>query len=302
MLAISTCWKSAAAKSAADILNPLLDLGIKKIEAEYRITEDILKGMLPALKGGRLSVVSVHNFFPLPAVLKREEASGDAFLLSSLDRDERERAVRYTIRTLEWAHELGAEVTVLHLGKTGMDDGFEELREDGKEGRSGSDYVERVLDERRKISDRFLDAALFSLDKLWRPAERFGLKLGIENRYHLREIPDSDELDVILNRFQGSNIGYWHDVGHAAAQEFLYGLAQEELLARFSPHLIGVHLHDAERTEDHKAPGKGTVDFRMVKKYLTPTALSVLEVGPGAACDEIQEGMEMLVQQGYSLQ
>ena len=300
MIAVSTCWKSWDAESGDDILVPILDAGVNAIELEYRISETIFREMLPLLKLEQPAVVSVHNFFPLPAHLTSGKASGDAFLLSSVEKGERELAVKHAIRTLEYAHDVGARAVVLHMGKTDMDDGFERLKEEfadkAIDEEETQDYIESLKKERKRMGKRYLDAALFSLDRLWRPAERLGLKLGIENRYHLREVPNAEELEVILDRFDGGNIGYWHDVGHAAVQENLYGVSHEELLSRFSPQLIGVHLHDAEGARDHQAPGKGKIDFEMMKRHLPSDAIRVVELSPTVAAEELEEGLQFLAE------
>jgi sugar phosphate isomerase/epimerase len=300
MIAVSTCWKSWDAETGDDILAPILDIGVTAIELEYRISEAIFREMLPLLKQERPAVVSVHNFFPLPAHLESGKASGDAFLLSSVGKEERELAVRHTLRTLEYAHEVGARAVVLHMGKTDMDDGFARLREEFDDETIGQeatqDYIESLKKERKSAGKRHLDAALFSLDKLWRPAERLGLKLGIENRYHLREVPNADELEILLDRFDGGNIGYWHDVGHAAVQENLYGESHEGLISRFSTRLIGAHLHDAEGARDHQAPGKGKIDFEMVKKHLPAGAIRVVELDPHVTAEELHGGIRFLTE------
>ncbi|UCD57407.1 MAG: sugar phosphate isomerase/epimerase [Candidatus Hydrogenedentota bacterium] len=301
MFAVSTCWKSAGAETGTDIIRPMLDAGIAAVELEYRITEEIFREMLPGLKRGEPAVVSIHNFFPLAAIVSRDQASGDAFLLSSPEKEERELAVRYTIRTLEHAHEVGATAVVLHLGKTDMDDGFRRLKGEYEGGTLGDastqNYVRQLLEERKKVGGKHLEAALFSLDKLWRPAERLGIKLGIENRYHLKEVPDPDELGTIFEKFEGSNIAYWHDVGHAAVQELLYGVDHEPLLSRFSSRLAGIHLHDAEGVRDHQAPGKGKMDFEMVKKYITTDTIRVIEVGPEVSAGDLRGGVDFLFSQ-----
>ncbi len=298
MFAISTCWKSSLAESGDEIIQPILDAGFTAVELEYRITEDIFRELLSAFRREELSAVSVHNFFPLPLGLKREQASGDAFLLSSPEKEERGRAVRYTLRTLECAHDIGASAVVLHMGKTAMDDQFAELAEEREKGKlpGGAlpDRAKNLVQERRREGKKHIDAALFSLDKLWKPAERFGIKLGVENRYLLHEVPNADELEIILDRFEGSSIGYWHDVGHAAVQEFLYGIGHEEQLSRFSPRMIGVHLHDADGVNDHRAPGKGKVDFSMVGRFLRPETIQVIEPASDVNEEDLTDGMMLL--------
>ena len=298
MFALSTSWRSRDAESSDDILVPILDLGFNEIELEYRITDTIFREMLPFLKREQPSVVSVHNFFPIPAHLSRDQGNGDVFSLSSLDREERERAVEFTLPTLEHASEVGARAVVLHMGKTVMDDGFERLKEELEDGTINEaetqDYIESLKSERKLAGKKSLDAALFSLDKLWRPAELLGLNIGIENRYHLKDFPNADEFEVVFDRFDGGNVGYWHDVGHAAVQETLYGIGHEELLARLSPQMVGVHLHDAEGVRDHQEPGSGGIDFEMVKKYVPAEAIRVIELSPEVGARELLEGVDRL--------
>jgi sugar phosphate isomerase/epimerase len=298
MFAVSTCWKSARAKSGGDIIGPILDAGVTAVELEYRITDEIFREILPFFKREELRAVSVHNFFPLPPGFAPEQASGDIFLLSSTDKEERERAVRYTLHTLERAYEVGARAVVLHLGRTDIDDQFTRLAEEREQGTLDGDSVRgqahTLLMERKREGRKHLDAALFSLDRLWRPAERLGITLGVENRYHLREVPDPDELEIILERFDGSNVGYWHDVGHAAVQEFLYGLSHKEMLSRFSARMIGVHLHDADGVKDHQAPGKGKIDFEMMKEFIVPDTTRVIELAPEVSGEDLQKSIDLL--------
>lgn len=301
MFSISTSWTSSQATTVAELINPILELGVRAIELEYRVTEGMFKELLPALRRKEPAASSVHNFFPVPPILRKEEGSGDAFLLSSPERDERERAIQYTIRTLEFAYEAEARVVVLHLGFTDMDDEYQQLKKEYQKNHSLDlkGRVRSLVTERRQISQKYLDAALFSLDKLWRCAEQLSLKLGIENRNTLREVPDAEEMDSIFQRFEGAPIGYWHDTGHAAAQELFYGVGHEAQLSRFADRLIGVHLHDAEAGNDHMAPGMGDIDFKMVRKYVSLSAIRVVEVHSGIKMDDLRNGIQFLKGLGF---
>ncbi len=297
MIAVSTSWKSADAESVDGILGPIKDCGFEAVELEYRITEKIFREMLPSLRRGEPKVSSVHNFFPLPEGVAREQASGDLFSLSSPDREERERAVKHTLRTLENAHEVGARGVVLHLGKIDMDNGFSQFRDAYERGATGGltrSYLKELFEERKRKSRKHVEAALFSMDRLWRTAERLEIRLGMENRFYLNEVPSAEEIAVILEKFEGSPIGYWHDVGHAEVQERLYGISHEELLARFSTCLVGVHLHDVEGVRDHLAPGKGSVDFDMIKKHVSKDAIRVIELCPDVREEDLTDSVAFL--------
>jgi hypothetical protein len=127
MLALSTSWRSTTTTDAVALLQALERLPISGIELEYRISEATFQQMCKPLKQSRLKVVSVHNFFPKPEVLPGARPSGDFFLLSSLDKDERNRAVRWTRKTIERAARLGAQAVVLHCGRVEMKRGLGEL-------------------------------------------------------------------------------------------------------------------------------------------------------------------------------
>jgi sugar phosphate isomerase/epimerase len=89
-------------------------------------------------------------------------------------------------------------------------------------------------------------------------------------------------------------VGYWHDAGHAEVQDQLYGIGHEALISRFSSRLVGIHLHDAKGTRDHQAPGKGKIDFEMIKKHLPPDAIRVLELSPKVTENELMEAIDFL--------
>ena len=120
MLALSTSWRSTSAPDAVALLQALERLPISGLELEYRISEATFQQMLKPLMKSRLKVVSVHNFFPKPEIQLGARAGGDFFLLSSLDRSERNQAVRWTRKTIEHAAELGAQAVVLHCGRVEM--------------------------------------------------------------------------------------------------------------------------------------------------------------------------------------
>ncbi len=100
-----------------------------------------------------------------------------------------------------------------------------------------------------------------------------GVFLGIENRFHFHEIPDFEEIGLILKTFQGAYIRYWHDVGHARVQENLGIIGHNDLLEAYSEKIIGIHLHDVRGLKDHLAPGQGEIDYEEIKPFLKPPLL-----------------------------
>jgi sugar phosphate isomerase/epimerase len=304
MLAISTSWKSEISDSGREVIEAILDLGAEIVELEYRITPEMLKEILPWLKGHEVLVMSLHNFFPLPEGLSKKEASGDIFSLSSPDKEERELAVKYTRRTIEWAQELEARAVVLHLGKISSDSPMRTLKKLYDEKKIQSAEGKTFIAEQKKLraaqSQVHLDSALRSLEKLAKEAEKRGVLLGLENRYNIQDFPNLEEFQVLFKETSGSRVGYWHDIGHATAQQNL-GLAnQEELLENFGSLLIGFHLHGCKGYEDHYAPGTGEEDYTLVKKVLKSNTLSVVETHPRATREELLRGLEFLRREGIS--
>jgi sugar phosphate isomerase/epimerase len=59
------------------------------------------------------------------------------------------------------------------------------------------------------------------LGRLAAEAEKRGIKLGIENRAALEEIPLEDDFGFLMREFNRPGVGYWHDTGHGQIKENL---------------------------------------------------------------------------------
>jgi sugar phosphate isomerase/epimerase len=280
---ISTCWWLNRVDRGDEIVRGVLELGLQGIELEYRITETMYQQMKPLLKDP-LKVLTIHNYFPLPE--GHAKGSGDLFLLSSTDPDERSRAIKYSIRTIEHAHDLGAKVVILHLGRVDMPNPKAEIQEQRQ--------------ARKAKHQKHLDAVLSSLDALSREAEKRDVLLGIENRYHFHEIPDFEEIGLILEHFQGGNIRYWHDVGHAGAQQNMGFVRQKDLLEAYSDNMAGIHLHDFTGLDDHFAPGQGEMKFEDLKPYLEPSHIKILEVHAKVDRQDLIKGIQSIQSLGIT--
>jgi sugar phosphate isomerase/epimerase len=303
MIGLSTAWTSFDARTGGELINPIVDLGFGAVELEYRITGKLFQEILPRIRAHEIRILSIHNYFPVPEILSPEQASGDCFSLSSLDREEREKGIYYTCRTIERAHDLEARAVVLHLGRVETDlprNRLQQIYRDGEWDAKGAELLRQEQEERRQLRDSHLDALLFSIDKIVKQAEQLGVVVGIENRYYLREMPDKEEIGIILDQFRGGPIGYWHDTGHAAVFETLGILKHEELLKAYAPYMVGIHLHDCQGIDDHKPPGKGEIAFEMVKKYIPEQAIKIMEIHPPATSREILDGLAFLKEKGIA--
>ncbi len=294
---ISTCWWHGNKRDLRDLARDVRNLGLNGVELEYRISRNDMRVIIPMLKQHEIHVLSIHNFFPKPEGI--EKGSGDLFLLSSVDKDERKRAVRYSLETLRIAHEVGAQAVVLHLGRVDMPNPFGELARLYKERETRSRDLRQLVDSlklsRKSIAAKHLESVLLSLDVLAKEADRLGILLGIENRYYIHEIPNLEEIGVILEKFRGGPVLYWHDVGHARVQENLGITKEAELLSHFGRQMVGLHIHDVHGLEDHLAPGQGKVDYTYLRPYWGEVDLKIFEVHPKVQFEDLRKGVRALL-------
>ena len=298
MLALSTSWQSDPAVTAEALLVAVKSVGIEAIELSYRISEDQYRQIKAPLRRSGLKVVSVHNYFPIPASTAHARGSGDLFLLSSPRQEERRNAIRFTATTIEHAGELGAAAVVLHCGFVEMNPELQALyhyyHSNQLDSEEAQIFVRHKLKERNRRKPVYLDCLMASLERLIPVAEKQGVLLGLENRYHYHELPGLDDFKVIFDTFQGAPIGDWHDTGHAHANETLNLIPQNSLLQTCADRLIGIHLHDAVGLDDHIPPGSGEIDFVTLKVFLKSDTIKVLELKPGIPVSEVAEGIRFI--------
>ncbi|MFQ5912897.1 MAG: sugar phosphate isomerase/epimerase family protein [Nitrospinota bacterium] len=303
MISISTAyWPSL--EEGQKILNEVDRLGFSSIEISSYTARKPVEEILPALRRKRVRAVSVHNPCPkyepklLPWETERPEPE-----VTAGDEEERRAAVALACRTLELAADVEAEAVVLHLGTTAMSPCIDTLRQmydrETTETDEGRERLLELAGRRARAGEEVWDALSFSLQQLTQKAERLNLLLGIENRIHLHEVPTYEEIGRILSEFDGGNFRYWHDVGHATVHQNLGLVKGEEVLAgELGKRLLGLHLHDAKGYDDHIAPGRGDAQFASLAPYLSPETLRVLEVHPRASEEDLQAGLEVLIEAG----
>jgi sugar phosphate isomerase/epimerase len=296
MFALSTSWNAAQHSRAKDIIKEIKDLGFEQIELNYNLSSTMVEQMVAFKNQGFIKVVSIHNFCPIPKGISRQMASPDIFSLSALDEHRRKKAVGYTKNTIDTASRIGAEVVVLHLGKVQIQDKIKELAAlaENKQRQEFIKLKTRMAKERAAKSKRFFSQALKSLDALYSYALKQKVKLGIENRYYFCEIPIPEEMEIILTKFPAPPVYYWHDVGHAQVYENLKFFKHRTILEKFSQRMIGIHLHDIEGINDHRAPLQGKFDFTLLKPYIKRDTLKVLEPHYPATKEEVMRGRDYL--------
>jgi sugar phosphate isomerase/epimerase len=253
--------------------------------------------MLAQLIETSVPVSSIHA--PYPASVSARGIPSASLSLSSTDEAERQEAVRVSKKTIELAAKMGARVVILHMGEIPLNTDLEEkLRRLFHEGLTGSEVYlkvkEELILERSFRASQYLEQAAKSLDELSEYSQSTGIMLGLENRVYFREIPNINEMAELLNRVEGSLVGYWHDVGHAEVQQRLGFTPHEEWLIKFGGRMIGIHLHDVNGVSDHRVPGRGDVDWGMIAKYLPQEAIRTCEINQRNEEELVKEAIPFL--------
>ncbi|MFH1313781.1 MAG: TIM barrel protein [Candidatus Eisenbacteria bacterium] len=292
-LGMSTSWNSAGIEDGTRIVDEIAALGFKRLEIEYRVSENAIPAIEAAVRSGRITVSSVHNFAPLPASNKPSNWGGDTLSLSSPDEPERSEAVNLTLRSLELAKRLGARALILHMGEIDTGRGFfQELADVVKAAGVASGDAVRIRESVKKARDArkaaFLDSAVRSLKDLLARSEDSGITVCIENRYFHNQIPLPDEVVAIKQEIPSARLRYWHDLGHAHVEEVLGFSSHLEVLDRLEKYIFGVHIHDSVFIGDHKAPGTGEIDFSSVFAKINRPVIKVLELASSVSADDIR--------------
>jgi len=299
MYSFSTCWNSHRHTDGRAMLKEIRSLGFEWAELSHGIRVSLLPGINEAVEAGEIKISSLHNFCPLPMGVNH--AAPNLYLFSSLDERERENAYKHSVKTIETAARLKAGVVVLHLGRIDMKEYTDKLldlvQHGKKETAKYSKLCETVVEKREKKKEEYQEFANEMLDKLSTLATERGIKLGVENRQALEELPLDSDFELLLRQFDRPSIGYWHDCGHAQIKENLGFINHRMHLECMAPRLLGFHVHDvAFPGHDHRAPGAGTIDFAALKPLVKPEHIKVFELSPSLGLDDVVKGVALIRQ------
>ncbi len=294
MFALSTSCYDLAQGSPQALCRFLKENAIPQVELEYRIPRPVLPQLKADLKAAGISTVSVHNICPRCDDTPPGIPANTFFHLAHLDPEIRRRALELTRGTLELAHELEARAVVLHCGHVEMSNDFGLMKGIYDQGRIDTPQAQELRETQAAVRRRHLpphrDALFFSLEALAAAADRYGVVLGLENRFYFHQLPGLDEFKEIFRKFAGAPLGYWHDSGHAWVNKQLGYLAPGELPDTLESHLVGMHLHDSRGLDDHLPPGSGEMELGSLMTRLPAGAPLVMELAPGTPLDQVAQG------------
>lgn len=295
MFAFSTCWNSERHIDGRAMVNEVRALGFEYVELGHSTRLSLLTGVQEAVAAGEIKISSLHNFCPTPIGVTGP--APNYYLPSSRDEDERGYAVRHTLRTIDCAAALGAKAVVMHLGLVPMRHYTSRLLDLHVQGRADSRKYNRLIEKaitvREKRNRRPLEQVYRTLDEVLPRAKEMGIKIGMETRLGIEEIPNEQEAEQILTRYGTETIQYWHDVGHAAVKEILCLMSTRAVLTRFRGRTAGMHLQDFyPPAEDHLPAGFGAFDFGQLSPFVTDNMVLAWEIHPHWRADEITEGLK----------
>jgi sugar phosphate isomerase/epimerase len=307
-LALSTMWMQKRYASLEEFFDAGRELGFETFELSHQVNEEMVQGArIPAG-----DIQSVHA--PCPTNPRTQGAQ-----ISSLDKEERSRAVEAAVQSIRFSEQLGVHRVVVHAGRVVVNPMLEsDLRALYDQGRKGTpeyeDLQAELAEERSRYAERHLDAALRSLEEIANVADTAGVKLCLENRVHYYEIPLPDELDILLRELSGP-LAFCFDTGHAYVLEQLGFVSHEEWLAGFAEHLRLAHLHDVrvvrESSEpsqhmvlgtglqDHVVPSTGVVDFTEVLHRASEETIFTCEFDWYHSAEEVESGLTYLRDLGF---
>ena len=294
---LSTMWARRNFPSLGDFFQAARRMGYAHIELNHQIDSAMLAG----IEMDAFQFSSVHE--PCPADIAVETLKARDWMISSEDEEKRQQGVLSIMRSIDLAHGLGVGVIVVHCGNVQADTSQENhLRALFEAGLSGSEEYQSIKAEMEqsraaRIGPR-LEAVKKSLVELLAYAGRFGIRLGLENRYHYMDIPSPDELEQLLELADPGRLGFIYDVGHAQAMDRLGFYPHEAWLRRYTSRMLGAHLHDVIGVTDHYAPGLGEIDFAHIAPYLPATAFRTLELHPKITPEQVHAGLRLLAAQG----
>jgi len=294
MIAFSTCWNSGRHTAGEAMLREIKRLGFDLIELGHGIRISLMPGIQKIFDAGEVRFCSLHNFCPLPVEVLA--ASPDCYKFSAAYSKERDRAVKQTFQTIDFAQRLGAPFVVLHLGEVPMNPITDQLIKLAKAGKlHDRQYVRKKIKAVQKREDSaptYLARVKDCLRRVTDYAAQKNIRLGVEGRRGYEEIPSERELPALLDEINSPFLGYWHDMGHIQIKENLGFLNHEEWLRAIGPRTFGCHLQDCIwPAQDHQPPFSGEVDFDKLVPLLPNDCLYVWEMSPRKTRDEIQRSV-----------
>jgi sugar phosphate isomerase/epimerase len=295
MISFSTCWNSHRHIDGAEMLREILELGFDQVELGHGIRISLVPGIQEMFDAGQVRFTSLHNFCPLPVEVMA--ASPDCYQFSAASAEERDRAVKQTFQTIDFAARLEAPFVVLHLGEVNMPPITGQLIKLAKTGKHLSRKYVRLkigaVQKREEVGPTYLQRVKEPLSRIIEHAGSKNVRIALEGRRGYEEIPTERELPRLLDEMDGARVSYWHDFGHAQIKENLGFIDHAEWLRLIGSRAYGCHVQDCIwPAKDHETPFTGNVNFEKLVPLLPRNCLFVWEMSPNKTADGIRRSVQ----------
>lgn len=298
-IALTTRWNASRHDSGESMIQEILEMGFTCVELGYDTRVDKLAGIRRMVAEKAVRVNSLHNFCPVPVTAP--QAHPEIYTFVHADRRIRELAVQQTIRTVEFAAELGARVVVTHCGYAEVRAGTRDLMDAfARTGLFSPQYEavkSRLQLERDKRSAACVAQLEEALTALLPHLEQHRVVLALENLPSWEAVPNEIEFERLARRFNSPWIRYWHDIGHGKIRDNMGFVNVERWFERLLPHLAGMHVHDvSNKLQDHTMPPRGEVDFTFFTPHVQRDIVRVIEPRTSTPRAEVVEALAFLKQ------
>ncbi len=281
----------------ADFARFAADAGYDAIEISHSTPEEKIDAIRAAAV---LPIASVHQPAPFRTVSGRPNSNLN---LAAIDEQERALAVSHTLDSIRLAAEVGANAVIVHLGHLGGSSkawsGDREARRLYLAGKPHREAAAVALRARMDDAPRFLAAARNTLKELVEVAGPLGIKLGLESRLNMPEIPLPSELPELVEGYTPEQVGYWHDVGHAEVLARVGYIEAFDWFRQPGVTCAGAHVHDVTQLTDHRAPGSGDVDLAAHATHLASLEAVTLEINQHQTEEKVRMTIPLLKSLGY---
>ncbi|MCH8514008.1 MAG: sugar phosphate isomerase/epimerase [Kiritimatiellae bacterium] len=294
-IAITTRWNAGRHETGEKMIEEILKIGITHLELGYDTRVDLLPGIQAMQEEGAVTINSVHNYCPVPMGASRGHP--EIWTFCDLNRRNHELAVQHTLRTMQYAAEIGAKIVVIHCGyvnlrRVGTRDLMDLIHFNQKNSPRFDRLYMKLLKQREKRAPKHFDQLCRALEALLPAAEELGVNLGLENLPTYEAMPHEGEMDILLRQFPSPRLKYWHDLGHGQIRENLGLINHMRWLETLTPALGGMHIHDvARQLNDHVMPPEGELGLARFKPWSELDIPLVLEPSSRATPDQVAQGL-----------
>jgi sugar phosphate isomerase/epimerase len=283
MFSMSTSWANNRFETGDALVETFMEMNFDKAELNYNVTEKMVNEIFPYVDRGEFEITSVHHPFPKNHT---KEYGVDSVMLGFVEEDKRQTAVEVTKRSIDFADRLGAKAVVIHPSEVPMsvvkyDRKLKELYKEGKKNsKEYKDLFNEIIELRDAGSHIHSTKTAESLHELceYIGKKGYNIKLGLENRASIHQIPDFYEANYILSKTEDLPVYFWYDIGHGIMMEKLGVFNNMEEFKKIRHRTLGVHIHDVKLLQDHYAPLQISDYLKEFIPYFREIPIKVLEI------------------------